>query len=352
MKKILTIALLAMLTGCSFGIPRGPVQPAHQPSGPRGMTVGVDLNVNRPYTPAEIESWGHRDIAYMADVLHVQAVGIDFNLVIPYEGSDQVEPTNYATATVSDIEILTRIAESYHLQIEYRVLYWLSGNAKTLHPAHPAAFFANLLTAESPYLRLAQQYGVSQFIAGTEWASFEEQPEWTSFLTDAGQIYHGVLSYAMWGGEPGQGGVFWGQGCDMPITVCGVTFYPDLKLGPTASVSQVAAGWEADLTRLPASTLENLEIDEVGIPAITSAYHEPWDWTMTGKIDDTVQATWYTAACDAAHAEHLSGLWFWTMPIDADPSSAAAAPTLFAGRSASVAAIRACATARSSSTDR
>lgn len=310
------------------------------------MTVGVDLNVNRPYTTTQIESWGRRDIAYMADVLHVQAVGIDFNLVIPYEGSDQVKVTDYATATVPEIGILTRIAHSYHLQVEYRVLFWLSGNARSLHPAHPAAFFTNLLATELPYLQLAQQDGVSQFIAGTEWASFEEQPEWTSFLAQAGQIYHGTLSYAMWGGEPGQGGVFWGQGCDMPIAVCGVTFYPDLTLGPTASLSQVTAAWEADLTRLPTSTLENLEIDEVGIPAVYGAYRDPWNWSLTGRLDGSLQATWYTAACDAAHAEHLRGIWFWTMPINADPSSAAAAPTLFAGRAASVAAIRSCATGR------
>jgi hypothetical protein len=352
MKKLVAIALLlTVVTGCSFGIPRASARPAPRITIPQAFTVGVDLNVNRPYTPAQIASWGRRDIAYMADVLHVQAVGIDFDLVSPYQGSDQMKATDYATPTVADIETLTRIAQSYHLEVEYRVLYWLSAGERSIHPAHAPAFFANLLTAESPYLRLAQHYDVGQFIAGTEWASLEEEPEWNWFLAHAAQIYHGVLTYAMWGGEPGQGGVFWGQGCDMPIALCGVTFYPDDTLPPTASVAQVTTAWEATLTRLPASTLENLEIDEVGIPAIAGAYRQPWNWSQTGRLDATVQATWFTAACAAAHAERLRGLWFWTMPINDDPSSASASPTLFAGRPGSVAAIQACAqSARSSST--
>src|SRR5215469_10979316 len=218
-------ALLAGTAGCTLGIPKdlpkadGGSSSTSAPPKPHGpMTVGIDLSVTpEKNTGAELLSWGQRDIAYMANTLHVQSVGIDFPLVIPGEHSNEVEATSFATPTVDEVKQLTHIAHTYHLQVQYRVLFRVPGRHPRLDPPDPATFFANLLNVEKPYLQAAQSYDVNQFIVGTE-----HEPGWKQFESQAAQIYHGTLSYAMWGGEPSQGGVFWGQGCIMPFKTCGI----------------------------------------------------------------------------------------------------------------------------------
>lgn len=359
---VLASALLAAVAGCSTGIlsttklaqltPRTsssptPAPPAkhtkHQP-----FMFGVDLSLDKHYPDGDVSVWGQRDIAYMADTLHVQEVGIDFDLVIPNYKSDVVEATGYVSATVAQVKLLTEIAKHYHLAVQYRILFWVPGRQHALHPADIGTFFDNMLSAETPYLQVAQEEGVSSFVAGTERTTIERDSHWSGFFSSASKIYHGQLSYAMWGGEPGQGGYFWGQGCDMPMQECGVTFYPDQSLPPTASVAQLTAAWEKALEGVPDSLLARTQIDEMGIPAVEKAYGSPWNWDQAGTRDDQVQANWYTAACAAARAKNMLGALLWAMPIEVDPAAAPAKATTFTSRAATVAAIQACSRAAAS----
>lgn len=345
---VLATGVLLAATGCTLGIPKNLPQygtSTHTPAplGSNGpLTVGVDLSVVPGKSTADqIISWGKRDIAYIANTLHVQSVGIDFPLVVPEEHADTIEATTFATPTVDEVKQLTHIAHTYHLQVQYRVLFRIHSKHR-LSPANRDTWFANLLAVETPYLQAAQGYGVNQFIVGTEQAPIEHDTHWGQFEAQAAKIYHGTISYAMWGGEPDQGGVFWGQGCSMPFKQCGITFYPKMSLPQTASVSQIAQVMQSDLNRLDPKVLEHMAIDELGIPAVDGAFQHPWDWTMSGKQDDNVQANWLSAACQAAHAVGIQGLWLWWMPIESDPASTPAA-TEFAGRAASVKAIQTCA---------
>jgi hypothetical protein len=358
---VLTAALLAAVSGCSLGIPSAAkidqLSPRTAKTTPAAKTTvkhqpflfGVDLSLDKHYPDADIDEWGQRDIAYMANTLHVQEVGIDFPLVIPSYTSDSVEATSYVSPTVSQVQTLTNIAKQYKLKVQYRVLFWVPGRQHPLHPADLRTFFANMLSAETPYLQLAQQEGVTSFVAGTERTTIERDSQWSQFFSGAAKIYHGELSYAMWGGEPHQGGYFWGQGCDMPMQVCGVTFYPDQSLPSTASVPQIVSGWEKALQRVPASLLARTQIDEMGIPAVQNAYGSPWNWNQAGTRDDQVQANWYTAACTAARAENMRGMLIWAMPIEVDPAADPTKATTFTSRSATVSAIQACAKAASKS---
>jgi hypothetical protein len=346
-------ALVAMLGGCTIGnqppVSIGSTQVGQpvQTGAHRGpMTLGVDLSVVPEHqTDPALESEGRRDIAYIANVLHAQQIGIDFSLVTSGTYTNTIQPTKYATPSLAVLKTLTDVAKSYKLRVQYRVLFWVGkgGSSTKLDPPSFDTFFANLLTAETPFLQLAQQEGVSEFVVGTEKTTIEHALNWPGFFTSAAKVYHGLLSYAEWGGEPGQGGTFWGDGCIMPDKVCGITFYPDMSLGSSPTVAQLTHAMETDLQQVPASTLHRMEIDEMGIPATPASYTVPWNWNLSGSRDDQVQANWFTAACAAAHAEGMVGLSLWDMPVSVNPAAAPTANNIFTGRPAVVAAIQSCA---------
>jgi hypothetical protein len=70
------------------------------------------------------------------------------------------------------------------------------------------------------------------------------------------------------------------------------------------------AGWEAFDRKLPRGAVET----EVGIAAVTGADKQPYQhrWP-TRSLNQSVQARWFTAACQAATRTHLGGIYFWTL---------------------------------------
>jgi hypothetical protein len=335
------------LAGCSAvaaGDPAGGGLPPGSPhAGEYRLTVGVDLYVDRDYPLSQVRAWGERDIAYLANVLHVANVGIDWDFVLPSPHADQVEPASFVTPPPADVRALTDIAKAHGMTVTYRVLFWLDGPTAPLAPDHPDAFFASLLAAERPYLALAQAEGVPEFVTGTERTTLAASPRWGWLLGRAAETYDGTLSYAQWGGEPGDGGFFYGDGYLMPVGEYGVTTYPNTDLAATATTAQLTGAWEAYLSRVPGPVLERTAIDEVGIPAEDGEYSHPWDWPGRGAPDDEIQARWFAAACAAAAAERMRGIWFWNAAIEDDPAEPPTSAVSFEGRPTAEAAIRACA---------
>lgn len=347
-RALAAAAATAVLAGCSAaatGDPatRGPAPAASSRAPGYRLTVGVDLYVDRDYSLADAQAWGERDIAYLADVLHVTNVGIDWDFVLPSPTSDQVDPESFVTPPPADVQALTEIAKAHGMKVTYRVLFWLNGPTAPLQPAHPDVFFASLLTAERPYLDLAQAEGVTEFVAGTERTTLAASPRWGWLLGNAAEAYDGTLSYAQWGGEPGSGGFFYGDGYLMPVSEYGVTSYPNTDLPASATTGQLTSAWVAYLSQVPSPVLSRTAIDEVGIPAEAGAYGHPWDWPGQGPVDDAVQARWFAAACDAAAAERMRGIWFWNAALEDNPADLSSSPESFENRPASEAAIRACA---------
>jgi hypothetical protein len=316
------------------------------------MMVGVDLYVDHRYTMNQIMEWGPRDVNYVTNELGLSAISIDWAFIIPSYTASNVIPSSFVTPPPNIIEYLTQLARAAHLRVNFRVLFWVSGRIEPLRPANQNAFFDSLLSAEAPYMQLAQKYHVNEFITGTERTTLEESPRWTWFFTVAAKIYSGTLSYAMWGGEPHDGGFFWGQNCSMPIEVCGITAYPNTFLPNNASQQQVTQAWENVLSRIPMSVLARTEINEIGIPAVQGAYQKPWNFSLTGTEDDQVQARWFTGVCQAAKAYNMLGVWFYPLPVEQDPYTLAAPSDIsgtgylsdFGGRKSSEEAIKNCAT--------
>ncbi len=337
-------ATVLLLAGCTarLSLGSGPV-PAQASPAPYRLTVGAVLYADRDWPLADAEARGRASIAYAARVLHVGGVQIAWTFGVPGDRASTVDAAGPGTPPPADIAALTSIARSYGLQVTYRVLLRIPGRVEPLRPQHPARFLGSLLAAERPYLALAQQDHVAEFIAGTERASIASSPRWGWFFAKAAGIYRGILSYAQWGGEPGDGGFFYGGGYLMPVSQYGVTAYPNIALPATATAAELTAAWERFLSRAPAPVLNRTAIDEIGIPAAAGAYGRPWDWPGSGPADDEVQARWFTAACIAAAAERMRGIWFWNINLADDPANPSPSPVKFEDRPAAEAAIRSCA---------
>lgn len=337
-------AAVLLLAGCTarLSFTSGPV-PAQASPAPYRLAVGAVLYADRDWPLAQVQARGQQSIAYAARVLHVSGVQIAWTLGVPGDRASTVDAAGPGTPPPADIAVLTAIARSYGLAVTYRVLLRIPGRVEPLRPQHPAEFLGSLLAAEEPYMALAQRDRVAEFIAGTERASLASSPRWGWFFAKAAGIYRGILSYAQWGGEPGDGGFFYGDGYRMPVTGLGVTAYPNIALPATATTAELTAAWEGFLARVPAPVLRRTAIDEVGIPAEDGAYRHPWDWPGSGPPDDQVQARWFTAACTAAAAEHMRGIWFWNLNLADDPAHPSPSPVKFEDRPAAEAAIRSCA---------
>jgi hypothetical protein len=318
---------------------------APAPSGP--MTVGVDLYDTQNYSLAETETLGQRAIAYIAGTLGLKSIGIAWDYTVPGKTSDQVNTDSSVTPSIADIEALTRIAKSYGLSVEYRVLLEVAGQngqSESLRPGSTGAWLSSLLAAETPALQLAQSEHVREFIVGTETVDIEDSPLWKGFFAQAARTYRGTLSYATWGGSPTSGGFFSGKRVLPPAPLYGVTAYPGVSLGTNASVAQLTSAWTGFMANVPTAVLRRTAIDEAGIPAADGSYAHPWEWNnVTGAPDDQVQARWFAAACAAAIAGHVRALYFWNVNLSDNPQyDLFASAVRFEGRTASEQAIRNC----------
>jgi len=309
--------------------------------------AGVNLYVAENYSPAETKAWGERDLKYIADTLKLKAVAIAWDYNVPSPSATTVAPSSPRTPTIADLAELTSIARSYHLRVEYRVLYAIGNSdsrSVSIRPRNLTAWLRSLLAAETPALKLAQRDHVSEFVAGTEMASIDQSPLWGAFFTKAARLYRGILSYASWGGKAGFGGFFSAQRIPLPLRYFGASAYPPINLPATASVAQLTKAWVAFLRRAPESLLRLTAIDETGIPAVAGSYPDPYQWNGLGraKPDLAVQARWYRAACQAADVVHVRALYFWSAVLSSNPAGAQPSLVGFEGHPATEAAIRSC----------
>jgi len=320
-----------------------------KPANPKPV-VGVNLYVDENYSLAQTKAWGARDLKYIHSTLGLKAVAIDWDYNVPSQDANIVKSSPSRTPTIADIKALTAIAKSYGMRVEYRVLFAIDnkdGRDGSIDPGNFDGWVNWLYTTEEPALKLAQSEKVAEFVVGSEIAAIDQAKKlkpWDDFFKKAAKLYKGSLSYATWGGHTANQGFFSKGRVELPTTELGATAYPALGLSKNATVKSLTKAWENYLTdHTPDSVLRRTAIDELGIPALAGAYSDPWQWNnLKGTADATIQARWFTAACDAVTAEHLRGIYFWSEPIEDNPAKPYAALVSFLGRSASLAAIKAC----------
>ncbi len=323
-------AAVAMLaTGCAAAAHK-PVQPtevlpsapANVSSAPAGLPTfqrGVDIDAYT-YPGQDIAAAAAADIAYIKG-LHANAASISF----PFFMADRSSPTVYAkntTPSPAQLAILANDAVQAGLYVSIRPLLDEStlGSARTdWSPADPAAWFASYRRFLLPYAAMAQREKVQEFIVGAEFSAFGASRLWNPLDTALRHSFQGALGCSNnWGqlayAGDGSGAPYAGD-CGHGVRESIDVYYPQQ--------GNLLLKWEAFDSQLPRATVET----EVGIDAVAGAYKRPYqhEWAGVTSLDPSVQARWFTAACNAAVREHLGGIYFWPLAFSNEPATG---PTL------------------------
>src|SRR6202035_135581 len=109
--------------------------------------------------------------------------------------------TNKATTlTAANIAILTKIAQRDGLYVEYRPLIFVETKGNTweglIEPSNQAKWFDSYYEQNLPYLKMAQQYHINEYVIATEMKALSPSTQWKSFLTKSAKIFRGQISYA------------------------------------------------------------------------------------------------------------------------------------------------------------
>ena len=317
------LLIAAALAGCGHPlIPQGALAaPAVTASvsgstpdaiGADGPVLGINLYALRNYSAAKVEADGKRMLSYIRDVLDAGAVDIVWNFYAPSFYANTVDATS-ATLTAANVAILASLAQQDHLLVEFRPLIMIDGDHPWeghIDPTDPGLWFSNYFNLELPYLRVAQRYGISEFVAATEMSGLNDSAYWPAFFARIGGIYHGVVSYAAYEND-----YFPPDTQLLPVPYVGVDMYEVLSLPTSASAAQVTAAYESFFSRLPASLLRRTAIDETGIQARAGAYQAPSFLNRPGSLDQAVQANWFLAACSTVKKYDMRAVFFWKVDL-------------------------------------
>jgi hypothetical protein len=265
------------------------------------IQLGVDVDA---YTyPGEDMAKAARAVVRYVRSLHANAISITFPFFMngPHAATVTTRPS---TPTPRMIEAFARIAEAHGLYVAFRPLldeasigHGFRGN---LHPSHPAQWFASYRRFLLPYATVAQRAKVQEFVVGTELSTLYKSPRWSPLEAAVRRVYDGPLAF-----DSNWYGVSDLQGAGGKGLAEGVDAYPAIP-------AHITEGWRLYDRRLPAGTVEM----EVGIAAVRGAFAAPFKHSWPGKpIDGKVQAEWFSAACHAAAAAHLGGIYFWSIGL-------------------------------------
>lgn len=334
-----TAALGLLIAGCTAAAHLKALQPAPLPSSP---PLGIPGKQPKPVTPRkqlgiDIAAYTHpgqdvtaaaqADIAYIRS-LHANSVSISIPFFMSGPGASTVHATS-ATPSPAQVAVIARIAEQAGLYVSIRPLLdeKALGESRTEWlPPNLSRWFSSYQRFLLPYTAIAQLAGIPEVIAGAELTRFATSPRWDILGDNIRRHgYQGRLAFAN-NGHPqvrSAGGKGW------TVTV---DAYPVLT-------ENFSAGWRQYDRTLPPRTV----LSEVGIAAVPGAFVKPWahHWP-TSRIDPSVQARWFTAACRAARAEHLGGIYFWSLGLSREFAGPSPSNQLAWANSQGARAISAC----------
>ena len=327
----------ALIAGCTGAAHLKALQPpavpaSHplflaKPVAPPAMRLGIDVDAYT-YPGQNIPAAAAATVAYVRS-LHANAVAITFPFFMAGPGASRVYATG-ATPTPAQLAVVVRAAERAGLYVTIRPLLDETdlGHARTqLHFAYPAQWFASYERFLLPYAAMAQRAHVGTLVVGTELTNLRKFPDWNLFNAVLRAQYRGTLQFdSNWSGHPKLAGAG-GQGIQEAVDA-----YPPLG-------KPLTRRWETYDKTLPAGTIES----EVGIGAAPDAFASPWRHQYPGQpITPQTQAQWFGAACHAAVATHLGGIYFWSIGLGTRFSGPTGTSPLNWARSLGAQAISAC----------
>lgn len=314
------VFLLVLVVGCNAAarlrVLHAPSPPASASPGFRAVAAvakpvfqkGIDVDVYT-YHGQDFPSTADSVVSYVKK-LGANSISISFPFFMSGPRSLRVFATK-RTPTPEQLATLVRSAEVAGLYVSLRPLLDESSLGKSRvswRPLDLAAWFNNYWKFLKPYVRMAQTNRVPEFIVGAEFSEFGRSPLWNSLDRKISTIYSGALAYS--NNDTGHlsrttGGV---------VALKGIDLYHPIQ-------PPFLPGWKAFDRQLPHGAVAT----EVGIAAVNGAWAKPWvhRWPAV-RLSPTVQARWFTAACKAAMATGLGGIYFWSLPF----SSSLTGPTL------------------------
>ena len=257
--------------------------------------------------------------------LHANAIGISFPFFMTSRHAAGVH-AGAATPTPGQLATVIIAARRAGMRVTLRPLLdekALGRSRADLLPVNQAAWFASYQRFLIPYLVMAQQLQVSQFITGAELQQFSRSRRWDELDASVRRIYHGQLGCS-------DNFHFRHGGCGTAAQL--VDAYQPLQ-------PPLAAAWRSYDATFPRGTV----LAEVGIAAAYGAWLKPWliNWPSS-VLDPAMQAQWFTDACRAATAAHLGGIYFWSLGLSVQQTGPTLADEFQWAHSAGASAISRC----------
>lgn len=313
MKKILlgALAVVVVMAGCTAAAHLRALQPRQTPASPP-LTIPQAVAIGKPafQRGIDVDAYtypGHDfSAAAAAVVAYVKSLNANsLSISFPFFMSGRYSSRVFAsprTPTPTELALFITDAERAGLYVSLRPLLSEANIGKSRviwQPAHPAAWFANYRRFLLPYARMAQASKVGEFIVGAEFSRFGDSPRWNGLDRALAQVFHGELAYS----NNDTRGLSQSSGGRVAIKT--VDAYHPIH-------PPFLRGWKSFDRRLPAHTV----LTEVSIAAIDGAWRQPWVHRSQGvRVNPLVQARWFGAACHAAMATGMGGIYFWAIPL-------------------------------------
>ncbi|MGD0394449.1 MAG: pentapeptide repeat-containing protein [Acidimicrobiales bacterium] len=288
------------------------------------LQLGIDVYVTGSCEPAAawqanamnemkgIKSLGANSVEI---VFPFYALGPTTNSVFAADlcGEPEAIPVPLQSPSPARLAVLVHAAESAGLHVLLRPLLdqsnlWIFGNWRgNITPTNGAAWITSYESMLKPYLQMAQANKVTRFAISSELTSMATSSQWPSAIASAKKLYSGQLVFDSIWAEPQKGAVHAG-------TAVAQDAYPHVShTTPTSSVAQLLAGWNTYLKgEAFAAAAADDTFEEVGIPALDGSYADPNVDPSPGEtFNQTIQANWFTAACQFVKERKIAGLYFW-----------------------------------------
>ena len=316
------------------GASRQHLAPALEPLEPRLLLNGAVepvIPMDLGFLGASIPSWWHDSyettgavsLAALADT-GANFVGLTPTWYQDTLTSDAVAPD--ASKTATDAGLIAMItgahAEDMLVMLKPHVDVQTDQWRGYIAPNDVDDWFASYEDFIVYYAEIAEAYGVSVFVIGTELASLsgaDYADEWTAVASAVDAVYNGTVTYAA-NDEEYQDVSFWDA-----VDYVGLDAYFDLGIGAPAvdaSYDDILAAWAPLVTAVDdwmttERGTQRAIFTEIGYRSIEGAHIEPWDSWRTGTLSEQAQADCYRAALEAwTGSAYIDAMAFWAWPVD------------------------------------
>lgn len=282
--------------------------------------LGVDVywQDNQVDSPTTIRFKARRVIDAVIG-MEANAISVSIPFYVASDNADQIT-TDWRTPSPDRLEILIEEAHRSGLRVTIRPLldaYNLPDWRGTLVPRDRDAWFASYWAFLSPYAVMAQRNGVESFGLGTELNGMQRDTHWAKLVEAARAKYKGQLLYsANWD-------AYLEAAAAMPVDAVTVDAYPLLGLTDNPTEDMLTEGWSKWLNAITNNRPAGLVLTEVGGAAEDGLYWNPARTETPGApLNEEIQRRWFAAACRAARAQGVGGLYWWKLDFAVDLTQA------------------------------